>query len=192
MMHNVCKLNKQDDNIQPCCASFPVLNQSFVLCPVLTCFLTHRQVSRRQVRWSGTPISWRIFQFVLTHIVKGFSVVNEAEEDVFLALLCFLSDWANVGNLIFGSSSSSKPTLHIWKFTVDIPQKPSLKDFEHNLTNMWNECNCIAVFIDFKKSIKQQMLESVWRKGKMELFTVAGNVNWYNHYGKQYGVSSKT
>ena len=27
---------------------------------------------RRQVRWSGIPISWRIFQFVVIHTVKGF------------------------------------------------------------------------------------------------------------------------
>ena len=27
---------------------------------------------RRQVMWSGIPISWRIFQFVVIHTVKGF------------------------------------------------------------------------------------------------------------------------
>ena len=75
-------------------------------------------------------------QFIVINTVKGFSVVNEAEVDVFLELLCFLCDLANVGNLIFGSSASSKPTLHTWKFTVHILQKPTLKDFEHNLTNM--------------------------------------------------------
>ena len=34
---------------------------------------------------------------------KGFSVVNEAEVDVFLEFPCFLYDPMNVGNLIFGS-----------------------------------------------------------------------------------------
>ena len=29
-----------------------------------------------QVRWSGIPISWRIFQFVVIHTVKGFGAVN--------------------------------------------------------------------------------------------------------------------
>ena len=38
---------------------------------------------RRQVRWSGIPISIRIFQFVVIHIVKGFGVVNKAELDDF-------------------------------------------------------------------------------------------------------------
>ena len=38
---------------------------------------------RRPVRWSGITISWRIFQFVVIHTVKGFSIVNEAKVDVF-------------------------------------------------------------------------------------------------------------
>ena len=54
---------------------------------------------RRQVRWSDIPISLRIFQFVMIHIVKGFSMVNEAEVDVFLEFPYFLYDTMNVGNL---------------------------------------------------------------------------------------------
>ena len=38
-------------------------------------------------------------QFVVIHIVKGFSVVKEAEVDVFLELSCFFNDPAYVGNL---------------------------------------------------------------------------------------------
>ena len=44
---------------------------------------------RRQVRWSGIPISFRIFQFVVIHTVKAFSIVNEAEVDVFWNSLAF-------------------------------------------------------------------------------------------------------
>ena len=33
----------------------------------------------RQVRWSEIPISFRIFQFVVIHTVKGFGVANKAE-----------------------------------------------------------------------------------------------------------------
>ena len=47
---------------------------------------------RRQIRWSGIPISWRIFQFVVIHIVKGFSIVNKAEVHVFLEFSCFIYD----------------------------------------------------------------------------------------------------
>ena len=67
-------------------------------------------------------------QFVVIHTVKAFSIVNEA--DVFLEFPCFLHDPVNVGNLISGSSASSKPSLHNWKFLVHILLKPSLKDFE--------------------------------------------------------------
>ena len=63
-------------------------------------------------------------------------MVNEAEVDVFLQLPCFLHDPANVGNLISGSSASSKPSLYIWKFSVHILLKPSLQDLEHNLASM--------------------------------------------------------
>ena len=80
-------------------------------------------------------------QFVVIHTVKGFSIVNEAEVDVFLELPCFLLDSVNVGNLLSGSSASSKSRLCIWKFSVHVQVKPSLKDFEHYLASMWNECN---------------------------------------------------
>ena len=55
-------------------------------------------------------------QFVVIHSVKGFSIVNEAEVDVFLEFSCFFYDSADVGNLISGSSAFSKPSLNIWNF----------------------------------------------------------------------------
>ena len=68
---------------------------------------------RRQVRWSGTPISKNFPLFLVSHTVKGISVVNEAEVDVFLELPCFLHDLMNVGNFIYGSSAFSKYSLYI-------------------------------------------------------------------------------
>ena len=41
-------------------------------------------------------------QLVVIHRVKGFSVVNEAEVDVFLEFSCFFYDPVNVGNLMSG------------------------------------------------------------------------------------------
>ena len=79
-------------------------------------------------------------EFVLIHTVKGFLVVNEAAVDVFLEFSCFLYYPTNVGNLISGSSASLNPSLYIWKFSIQVLLKPSLKDFEHNLASMWNEC----------------------------------------------------
>ena len=40
------------------------------------------------MRWSGIPISLRLFQFVVIHTVKGFSVVNEAEVDALFGKHC--------------------------------------------------------------------------------------------------------
>ena len=77
------------------------------------------------------PISLRIFQFVVIHIVKGFLVVNKAEVDVFLDFPCFLYDPMNVDSLISDYSAFSKLSLYIWKFSVHILLKPGLEDFEH-------------------------------------------------------------
>ena len=68
-------------------------------------------------------------QFVLIHTVKGFGVVNKA--DVFLELPRFFDDPTDVGNLISGSSSFSKSSLNIWKFTVHVLLKPGLENFDH-------------------------------------------------------------
>ena len=62
MMYSACKLNKQSDNIQPWRTPFPIWNQSVFPSPVLTVasWPAYRFL-RRQVRWSGIHISWRIF-----------------------------------------------------------------------------------------------------------------------------------
>ena len=75
-------------------------------------------------------------QFVVIHTIKGFSIVNEAEVDVFLEFLCLLHDLMNTGNLISGSSVFSKPGLDTWKFLIHVLLKPSLKDFEHNIASL--------------------------------------------------------
>ena len=50
----------------------------------------------------------RISKLVVIHTVKGFSVVNEAEVDVFLVFSYCFYDPMDVGNLISGSSAFSK------------------------------------------------------------------------------------
>ena len=91
---------------------------------------------KRQVRWSSIPISFRIFQFVVVHRVKGVGIVNKAEIDVFLGLSCFFDDTMDVGNLISGSSAFSETSLNIWKFTVHVLLKPGLENFEHYFTSV--------------------------------------------------------
>ena len=88
-------------------------------------------------------------QFIVIHTVKGFGVVNKVKIDVFLELSCFFDDPADVGNLISGSSTFSKTSLNIRKFTVHILLKPSLENFEHYFTSVWDECNCAVVWAFF-------------------------------------------
>ena len=115
----------------------------------------------------------------MIHPVEGFSIVNEWEIDVFLKnslafpslkkclfssmahfwlghlffwnciFLSFL--WSSIyfGSLISGSSAFSKSSLYIWKFLVHILLKPSLKNFEHYLASMWNECNYTVLWTVF-------------------------------------------
>ena len=75
-------------------------------------------------------------QFIVSHTVKGFGIVNKAEIDAFLELSCLFDDPVDVGNLISGSFAFSKTSLNIWKFTVHIFLKPGLENFEHYFTSM--------------------------------------------------------
>ena len=73
------------------------------------CFLTCIQVSQEAGKVVWCSFVFKNFpQFAVIHKVKGFSVVNEAEVDVFLEFPCFFYDPKDVGNLISGSSAFSK------------------------------------------------------------------------------------
>ena len=114
------------------------------------CFLTCIQVSQE-----ASKVVWYFHlcknfpQFVVIYRVKGFTIGNEAEIDVFLEFSCFFNDPTDVGNLLSGSSAFSKSSLHIWKFLVHLLLKPSLKDFEHYFASVWNECSCVVVWAFF-------------------------------------------
>ena len=72
----------------------------------------------------------------MTHTVRGFSVLSEADVDVFLDSLA-LSDPTDVGNLISSSSAFLKSSLYIWNFSVHVLLRPSLKDFELYFASIW-------------------------------------------------------
>ena len=63
-----------------------------------------------------------------------------------------------------GSSAFSKCSLYIWKFSVHVLLKPSLKDFEHNLAGMWDECNFMVIWtffgIAFRIGMKTNLIQS--------------------------------
>ena len=108
--------------LEPVCCSMSSSN---------CCFLTCIQVSQEadQVVWYS-HLFQNFPQFLVIHTVKGFGIVNKAEIDVFLEFSSFFHDPADVGNLISGSSTFSKTSLNVWKFTVHILLKPALENFE--------------------------------------------------------------
>ena len=83
------------------------------------CFLTCIQISQE-----AGKVVWYSHLFknfpVCCDPHKGFSIINEAEVDVFLEFSCFFYDATDVGNLISGSSAFSKSSLYIWKFLVHL------------------------------------------------------------------------
>ena len=111
--------------LEPVCCSMSSSN---------CCFLFCIQVSQKtdKVVWYSHLFK-NVPLFVVIIIVKGFSIVNEAEVDVFLEFPCFFYDPRNVGS---SSSAFSKPSLYVWKFSVHGLLKPSLKDMEHNFASM--------------------------------------------------------
>ena len=88
-------------------------------------------------KWQPTPVllpgkshGWRI--------LLGYSPQSRKESDT-------------TERLHF-TSSLPPPFLspkNIWKFLVHVLLRQSLKDFEHYLASMWNECNCTVVWIFF-------------------------------------------
>ena len=110
-------------NLEPVCCSMSSLN---------CCFATCIQVSQKAGEMTWYPHLFQNFpQFVVIHTVEGFSVVNEAEVDVFLEFPCFFYVPTDVGTLISGSSAFSKSNSKICKFSVHVLLKPSLENFEH-------------------------------------------------------------
>ena len=115
-------------------------------CGFLTCIQIFQEAGK--VVWYS-HLFQNFPQFTVIHTVKGFGIVNKAEADVLLERSCFFDDPTDVGNLISGFSAFSKSSLNIRKFMVHVLLKPSLKDFEHYLAGMYNECNCAEVWTFF-------------------------------------------
>ena len=93
MMYSAYQLNKQGDNIQLWRIPFPIWNQSVVPCPVLTVASWPAcRFLKRQVRWSGIPISFKFSTVYCDLQSLGFGIVNKAEINVFLELSCFCHD----------------------------------------------------------------------------------------------------
>ena len=134
--------------LEPVCCSMSSSN---------CCFLTCIQICQEagQVVWYS-HLFQNFPQLIVIHTVKGFSVVNKAEIDVFLELSCFFHDPADVGNLISDSSAFSKTSLNIRKFMVHVLLKPGLENFEHYFTSMCCCCYVASVVSDSVRPHRRQ------------------------------------
>ena len=140
------------------------------MCNSNCCFLTFIHVPQETAKVvCYCHLCKNFLWFVVIHTFKGFSIVNRAEVDVFLEFSYFFYDPTDVGNLISGSFAFSKSNLYIWKFSGHVLLKPSLKDFEHYLDSMWNECNCTAVQTFFG-------IAFLWDWNENWLFPVLGSL----------------
>ena len=87
-------------------------------------------------------------QFIVIHTVKGFGIVNKAEVDVCLELLFY--QWSSgCWQFDLWFLCLFKSSLNIWKFSVHGLLKPGLRNFEHDLTSVWDEWNCAVVWTFF-------------------------------------------
>ena len=104
MMYSAYKLNKQGDNIQPWHTPFPVWNQSIVPHLVLTVASWPAYTFLRMwVRWSGIPISLRIFHSLLWS-TQRLQHLQWSRSRCFSGILFFFYDPMDVCKLISGSS----------------------------------------------------------------------------------------
>ena len=100
------------------------------------------QVKKQQLEQEAGKMVWysHLFknypEFVVIYTVKGFSVVNKTEVNVYLECSFFFYDPMDVGNLISGSSAFSKSRLNIWKFSVHVLLKPRWENFECNFASV--------------------------------------------------------
>ena len=121
-------------NLEPVCCFKSGSN-----CCFLTCIRTSQKAG--QVVWYSHLLK-NFPQFIVIHTVKRFSIVNEAEVDVFLELSCFFYDPRDIGGLV---SAFSKSSLNIWMLLVHELLKSSLENIvivsggpqRHSITHIY-------------------------------------------------------
>ena len=86
----------------------------------------------------------------------------------------------HVGNLISDSSAFSKSRLNMCKFSVHVLLKPSLENFKHYFTSMWDKCNCAVVWalfgiVFFGIGMKADIFQSC---GHCWVFQIWWHIEW--------------
>ena len=129
VIYSAYKLNTQGD--------FPNLEPFHFPMPVSTyCFLTCIQISQDAGKVVWYSHFFKKFSVCCDPHSQVFGIVKKADVGFFLELSCFFYDPTDVGNWISGSSAFSKFHLYIWKLSVHLLLKSSLKDFENPFASM--------------------------------------------------------
>ena len=182
MVYSAQKLNKQGDNIQPWCTPFPIWNQSVVPHPVRTIasWPAYRFL-KRQVRWSGIPICFRIFHSLLWSTQSKVWHSQESRNRCFSGAL-LLFPWSSgcwqfdLWFLCLFYNQLEHLEVHCWCIA-----EAWLREFEHYLTSMWDECNCVAVWAFFG-------IAFLWDGMKTDLFNPVVTAE----FSKSAGIVSAT
>ena len=163
--YSAYKLNKQSDSILPWHTPFPIWNQSVVPCPVLTVasWPAYRFL-RRQVRWSGIPISLRIFHSLLK-VMKTINIYG------WFFFLVISSNLLMFSLLIFSPSVGKEKSLFILvpPWSPRIRPQSSLSSwplsciifseiFKLNLT-----CNFLVVQVSFSQQSLVRDNRKTWQ-----------------------------
>ena len=111
------------------------------------CFWTHIHASQQigKVVWYSHLLK-NFPQFVVIHTVKGFSIVNEGKVDIFLKFPCFLYDQWMLAIWSLIPLPFLNPPCTLGSFWFMYCWNLAWRIFEHNLTSMQNECNCMLVW----------------------------------------------
>ena len=91
-------------------------------------------------------------QFAVIHMVKDFTVVCEAEVDIFVEFSCFFYAPTNVGNLISRSSTFPKFSLNIWRLLVHTLLKSSFSCVQLYVT-LWTIAHHAPLSMGFSSKI---------------------------------------
>ena len=112
-----------------------------------------------------------------------------------MELSFFFDDPAGVGNLISGSSAFSETSLNIWKLTVHILFMPGLENFKHYFTSVWDECNCVVVWvffgIAFLRDCASLVAQTVKRLSTIRE-TQVRSLGWEDPLEKEMAIHSST
>ena len=103
---------------------------------------------RKQIRWSGIPISLRISTVCCELYSQRLWCGQQSRSRCFSGtLLLFL--WSNRCWQFDLWSLCIFSRLNTCKFSVHVLLKPGLNNFEHYFVSMWDEYNCAVVWAFF-------------------------------------------